>query len=843
MPLPEPPLPTPHIPDLARLSPEARAALARCAKPVTFPPGEQILRDDTPSDALYLVLEGFLEVTWRGEDRRAPLYVELGPGGIVGQDAIGGSGSVGAWTVGEVRALRLSRQDALALAAAHADFGELVQAMAAVQGRRAWLVRQLRRSPLFRHVAPGDLTELLPGSHLVVGAPGQRVVDGRQPLDGLLVVLEGDVLLQPIGKLRVGRLSHDPRPVALGVGAIIGDTALCDDGPLLQDVEAGAAGCRLLRLSRAAFHRAFMGVASFRRGVLASPALRPQDRQSMVRAQVLSVDDAERRPFVGLVTDKPDMGAETLLRWLGEASAREWGDRVVQIVPDPSFAGAPERLVYEEYEGGGWFEQLRVPARPGTADTNAIGKLLLADVRLLDISRLSMAEALAWLPLVHRVVAVLSEPYRPPQGHLPSLLGDRLPIYTAVVPAAAPGPDEVVIVPHRSLRLHRDVVTAARRGGALQSLPADLKEQVHRWMRGVSGRRFGVALGGGGALSWAEAAVLQRIHEAGIPVDMVAGVSGGAVVGAFYTGGRDLELPAGLAVPEALRPLPGLALLAALGKDLERAQSLGILSGAFVARFLERNLPHLRLEDMVLPFFPVAVDADQAVQASFRSGPLAFGTRASASFPGTFTPTTLDLRELASLRRRPWRGPGDLPSREPHLRPHTRWLDGGLLNNIPDDSLYLEGAQLVLACNVVPAPQPRAETSPRFFLDTQARLQRHAGSLARFVRELDPVVRFDDLLRAVYMLLFQPADWAARTADVKYEASTVGFTFLEWSRADEIRKQALEGARGEAVDSVVAEVRRHRQTLRWARGDEQAEAAFAAELARDLGIEEDAAEG
>jgi len=52
----------------------------------------------------------------------------------------------------------------------------------------------------------------------------------------------------------------------------------------------------------------------------------------------------------------------------------------------------------------------------------------------------------------------------------------------------------------------------------------------------------GVVLGGGGARGFAHIAVLELIEEMGIPVDLVAGTSIGAIIGGLYSAGYNTAL-------------------------------------------------------------------------------------------------------------------------------------------------------------------------------------------------------------------------------------------------------------------------------------------------------------
>src|ERR1700704_5849880 len=53
--------------------------------------------------------------------------------------------------------------------------------------------------------------------------------------------------------------------------------------------------------------------------------------------------------------------------------------------------------------------------------------------------------------------------------------------------------------------------------------------------------RVGLALAGGFARGIAHIGVLRVLHEAGIPIDCVAGTSVGALIGAGYCSGASLE--------------------------------------------------------------------------------------------------------------------------------------------------------------------------------------------------------------------------------------------------------------------------------------------------------------
>src|SRR5690242_5085501 len=85
-----------------------------------------------------------------------------------------------------------------------------------------------------------------------------------------------------------------------------------------------------------------------------------------------------------------------------------------------------------------------------------------------------------------------------------------------------------------------------------QSLLRSAKEWFRAFSNGyaAAGERrpkVGLALAGGFARGIAHIGVLRVFREAGIPIDMVAGTSVGALIGASYCAGASLEMMASIA--------------------------------------------------------------------------------------------------------------------------------------------------------------------------------------------------------------------------------------------------------------------------------------------------------
>ncbi len=191
-----------------------------------------------------------------------------------------------------------------------------------------------------------------------------------------------------------------------------------------------------------------------------------------------------------------------------------------------------------------------------------------------------------------------------------------------------------------------------------------------------SPRKVGLVLGGGAARGLAHIGVLDRLHRARIPVDMIAGTSAGAVIGALYAAG--------------IKP----AQIREIVQDKLKWQHFGSLvdvalpkSGLIGGRKLTKTLSQmfggeLEFKDLEIPFACVAVDIDSGEEVVMRDGPVQEAVRASISIPGIFVPARRQGRYL---------------------------VDGGILNHLPVDVARSMGADFVIAVNVFPKRIPRTE--------------------------------------------------------------------------------------------------------------------------------------
>ena len=216
--------------------------------------------------------------------------------------------------------------------------------------------------------------------------------------------------------------------------------------------------------------------------------------------------------------------------------------------------------------------------------------------------------------------------------------------------------------------------------------------------------RIGLALSGGGALGIAEIGVIQWMEENHIPVDRVAGTSMGAIVGAMYaTGMSPAEIESfayKIDWDQAFLPEPTYTDLSYRRKQDRRNFQVraplglkhglhtpnGLNSGQGVGLLLDRiafaEADIATFDDLPIPFRCVATDMLSGEQVVLRNGPLAQAVRASMAIPGIFTPVELEGRVLA---------------------------DGGLVQNVPVETVREMGADEVIAVELRLPPGDRAQ--------------------------------------------------------------------------------------------------------------------------------------
>jgi predicted acylesterase/phospholipase RssA len=151
---------------------------------------------------------------------------------------------------------------------------------------------------------------------------------------------------------------------------------------------------------------------------------------------------------------------------------------------------------------------------------------------------------------------------------------------------------------------------------------------VPRLARRLTGHAVGLVFSGGGARGYAHIGLLRAIHELGIEIDMVAGTSMGALIGAalaFKSDWTEVERAA-VMFGDKKRLLDNTLPLVAL------TTSKGVTT-TFTTFFADA-----RIEDLWTPFVCVSANLFEAVPVEHTTGLIWEAVRASTAIPGVFTP-------------------------------------------------------------------------------------------------------------------------------------------------------------------------------------------------------------
>jgi len=300
------------------------------------------------------------------------------------------------------------------------------------------------------------------------------------------------------------------------------------------------------------------------------------------------------------------------------------------------------------------------------------------------------------------------------------------------------------------------------------SLPVDgpgRSRALARLARYLTRRSVGIALGSGAAWGLAHIGVLEVLERERIPVDVIAGASMGAIIGAHYALGfppaRLEEMATSIRhIPDLVRMLPRLLYLAA---DFNLARP-GLFAGEHFQRLLESLGPikGRTFADLETPFRAVATDITTGARVEVADGDLSDAMRASFSAPWIFSPFRIGEHVL---------------------------VDGGMSDPVPAETARSMGADLVIGVNVVPPVYPEAQNPLEAALRMVARANPIAArDAARLPNSFDVVVRILQIMQ------HELGNDRAGEADVLVKPDLRAFWVLEFWKAAAIIEEGRRAA-------------------------------------------------
>lgn len=176
-------------------------------------------------------------------------------------------------------------------------------------------------------------------------------------------------------------------------------------------------------------------------------------------------------------------------------------------------------------------------------------------------------------------------------------------------------------------------------------------------------KKIGLALGAGSTKGFAHIGVLQQLEAEGIKIDMISGSSMGAIIGAVYCAGTDLDMLERFVLTLNLRGY----------MDLQFPLSNGLLRGERIEELIRLFTHAKSFGETNIPFCCVAVDAETGKLDVLEDGPLHESVRASMSIPAIFEPKSLNGKT---------------------------YIDGGVLERVPCKCLRDHGMDVVIGVDV-----------------------------------------------------------------------------------------------------------------------------------------------
>jgi len=175
---------------------------------------------------------------------------------------------------------------------------------------------------------------------------------------------------------------------------------------------------------------------------------------------------------------------------------------------------------------------------------------------------------------------------------------------------------------------------------------------------------IGLALGSGSARGLAHIGVIQALEEADIKVDVIAGTSIGALIGAVYAS-DSLD-----SLESTFQELDWMKIASFFDVVFPRS---GLIDGAKVSGLVRTHIHVDRIEALPRRFASLATDIFTGEEVIISSGDVIEAVRASISVPGIFTPVRSNGRIL---------------------------VDGGLVNPVPVSVARSMGADIVIAVDL-----------------------------------------------------------------------------------------------------------------------------------------------
>ena len=727
---------------LGHLAAEQQAALLDGASMKDFARDELLIEGGAQAVGVCVIVAGHAHVEVPGDAGEKHVVARVGQGHLLGERAILRNEPTGAdvRAVSPLRVLFIPAEHFRAMLDQSAPLKELVTDLVDVRERSQLMLQLLLRDPILRALGRDDLERLMQSGQVLRVPPGGAVVKAGELSSDVYLVIRGEVAVF------APATGENPRTMVAtnGPGWLFGHAAVLLELPRTADVEATRT-TELLRISDRAFMDVVSRNAPLQRRLyqhLASLDLNAEAALAHTEnAFTVAVWGARRNSGAttlayGLAAALRDGGAVTLVDLDGERSAKRLDRRTRR----GKLGGIPivRMQVPEEW-------RLRVVWPQDRTQASRLVDALRDRAKPGESVVVGMGQAQQLdAEIVGSTQANVFVRWAADAGT------DAVDHGGFRVDAVRiQGDVEMPMATARSaVRMLDDAETVSnfwygRRLDALVDDGTRYGRAAKRLVRVLHGRTVGLALGGGGALGYAHVGLIKALEENDVAIDYISGSSFGSLVGAMYVAG-------------------GMEFLDVLVREramVRQKVMVGMATLSPCVNWLKRYIGEQTLGTTEIPFLPVTLDIASGQEVVVTRGTIVEGFRKSASFPGFF----------------------------PAIRSAGRRLvDGGIINNVPASVVWDAGASFIIASNVIPPHPVGREPALGDSFFTKFKSNTYA--------------RFDDLLRAVFLMMSQIGRDRAAIADYVFDLDIQGYNLYDFMAGADIAEAGYNHALSEMDD-------------------------------------------
>jgi NTE family protein len=251
-------------------------------------------------------------------------------------------------------------------------------------------------------------------------------------------------------------------------------------------------------------------------------------------------------------------------------------------------------------------------------------------------------------------------------------------------------------------------------------------------------KKIGIALGGGAARGFAHIGVLEILDKENIPVDMMAGTSAGAVVGALYAQGISAAQ-----IKKMVLEMDGFKRFQLVDISLPKT---GFLAGKKITELLKSFIGDVEFSDLDIPFACTATDIMTGEEIIINNGPVLDAVRASISVPIIFAAVKYKERFL---------------------------VDGGLMDQVPVDVIKDMGPDITIGVNVTPRI---SNTRKRLYIDDVTPYKQQI--------EKEPNM-YTIMMNYMSIVNTKAAEASLKRADIIIEPRLSGISFTDFRKAEQ----------------------------------------------------------